>query len=87
MGEAREIERKVFDAAPLGKQLIVHGVEMRVMHHRHYRPGYLGCVSSIPPVYSAVICEYRDNNGLIQEYEMRMSKSLVVLSLQQRDRL
>jgi len=63
-----------FRRAPLGSTITTHGAEMTVVRHRRYSLGFYGhgiCIHATP---AAVVCEYRDNAGVIREYEFDQSR-------------
>ena len=68
------LQSDAFKRAPIGSQITLHGVTMTVMRHRKYREGFYGAYASLPTVWPAVLCEYRDANGIIREYKFSHSE-------------
>lgn len=68
------LEDNAFRRAPLGSTLTVLGAEMTVTKHRRYSRGMHGHGISIPTTWPAVVCEYRDNLGVIREYQIEHAR-------------
>ncbi len=66
-------QEEAFSRAPIGSEITLHGVTMMVMRHRRYLKGICCGYASIPTIYPAILCEYKDLNGVIREYELSLS--------------